>query len=79
MTEANWEAWKTDDLRPFVDCALEVFGAERMMFGSDYPVCLLASSYDRVLDSFQEVLQYLSDADREKIFSQNAAEFYRLS
>jgi len=78
VTEANWHSWKTDDLRPFVDCALEVFGAERMMFGSDYPVCLLASSYDRVLDSFQEVLQYLSDADREKIFSQNAAKFYRL-
>ena len=79
VTEANWHSWKTDDLRPFVNCALEVFGAERMMFGSDYPVCLLAATYDRVLDSFQEVLQYLSDADREKIFSQNAAEFYRLS
>ena len=79
VTEANWQSWKTDDLRPFVNCALEVFGAERMMFGSDYPVCLLAATYDRVLDSFQELLQYLSDADREKIFSQNAAEFYRLS
>ncbi len=41
-----------------------------MMFGSDYPVCLLAASYDRVLDSFQEILKDLSDADREKIFSQ---------
>ena len=78
VTEANWHSWKTDDLRPFINCALEVFGAERMMFGSDYPVCLLAATYDRVLDSFQEVLQYLSDADREKIFSQNAAKFYRL-
>jgi L-fuconolactonase len=79
VTEADWHSWKTDDLRPFVNCALEVFGAERMMFGSDYPVCLLAASYDRVLDSFQEVLQYLSVADREKIFSQNAAKFYRLN
>jgi L-fuconolactonase len=79
VTEANWHSWKTDDLRPVVNCALEVFGAERMMFGSDYPVCLLASSYARVLDSFQELLQYLSDADREKIFSQNAAKFYRLN
>lgn len=78
VTEANWHSWKTDDLRPFINCALEVFGAERMMFGSDYPVCLLAATYDRVLDSFQEVLQYLSDVDREKIFSQNAAKFYRL-
>ena len=78
VTEADWRSWKTDDLRPFVNCALEVFGPDRMMFGSDYPVCLLAASYDRVLDGFLEVLQYLSDADREKIFSQNAAKFYRL-
>jgi len=78
VTEANWNSWQTDDLRPFVNCALELFGANRLMFGSDYPVCLLAATYDRVLDSFQEVLQYLSDADREKIFSQNAARFYRL-
>ena len=45
------------------------------MFGSDYPVCLLAASYDRVLDSFQEIVT----VDREKIFTTNAAEFYRLN
>ena len=48
------------------------------MFGSDYPVCLLAASYDRVLESFQEILKNLNAADREKIFSTNAASFYRL-
>jgi L-fuconolactonase len=79
VTEANWTSWKTDDLRPFVDVALESFGVERLMFGSDYPVCLLAASYDRVLDSFQEILKNLSAADREKIFSTNAANFYRLN
>lgn len=78
VTEANWHSWKTDDLRPFVHCALELFGADRLMFGSDYPVCLLAASYDRVLDSFEEILKYISDTDREKIFSNNAAKFYRL-
>jgi L-fuconolactonase len=78
-TEANWSSWQTSDLRPFVDCVLELFGPERMMFGSDYPVCLLAASYDRVLESFQELLKYLSDSDRDKIFSKNAAAFYRLS
>ena len=78
VTEANWTSWRTDDLRPYVDCALEFFGPDRMLFGSDYPVCLLAASYDRVLDSFQEILRYLSDTDREKIFSTNAARFYRL-
>ena len=78
VTEANWSSWQTDDLRPFVEVAVESFGVDRLMFGSDYPVCLLASTYDRVLDSFQEILKSLSDTDREKIFSRNAAKFYRL-
>jgi len=79
VTETNWNSWHVDHLRPFVDCALEFFSADRMMFGSDYPVCLPAATYDRVLDSFQEVLKELSDTDREKIFSTNAAKFYRLN
>ena len=78
VTEANWHSWQTEDLRPYVDCPLEFFGVDRMIFGSDYPVCLLAASYDRVLGSFQEILKDLSDADREKIFANNAAKFYRL-
>jgi L-fuconolactonase len=79
VTEANWTSWQTDGLRPYVDYALELFGADRLMFGSDYPVCLLAASYDRVLDSFGEILSDLGSADREKIFSTNAARFYRLA
>ena len=79
VTEANWTSWQTDDLRPFVEFALESFGPERLMFGSDYPVCLLASSYDRVLASFLEILKSLNEDDREKIFSTNAARFYRLN
>lgn len=79
VTEANWTSWKPDDLRPYVEHALELFGTERLMFGSDYPVCLLAASYNRVLDAFQEILEPLSDANREKIFSNNAAQFYRLA
>ena len=78
VTEANWQSWHVDDLRPYVDCALESFGTDRIMFGSDYPVCLLAASYDRVLGSFLEILKDLNDADREKIFANNAAKFYRL-
>jgi L-fuconolactonase len=77
VTEANWTSWKPDYLRPYVEYALELFGSDRLMFGSDYPVCLLAASYDRVLDAFQEILEPLIDTDREKIFSNNAAKFYR--
>jgi L-fuconolactonase len=78
VTEADWTSWQPHDLRPFIDCALELFGVDRLMFGSDYPVCLLAATYDRVLDAFQEILKGLSEPDREKIFSENAARFYRL-
>lgn len=79
VTEANWSSWQTDDLRPYVDVALESFGVDRLMFGSDYPVCLLAASYDRVLEALQEILKSLSDADRDKIFSRSAEKFYRLN
>src|SRR5882724_1313297 len=78
VTEANHARWKIDDLRPFVECALELFGPDRLLFGSDYPVCLLAASYDRVLDSFQELLKDLDDEKRGRVFSGNAREFYRL-
>ena len=79
VTEANWSSWQTNDLRAYVEYALELFGADRMMFGSDYPVCLLAASYDRVLGSFRELLKELGDDDRDKIFSKNASRFYRLN
>jgi L-fuconolactonase len=79
VTEAKWTNWKTDDLRPYVDYALELFGAERVMFGSDHPVCLLAASYKQVLESFQKLLKDLSETDREKIFNSNGARFYRLN
>jgi L-fuconolactonase len=79
VTEANWSSWQANDLRPYVEYALELFGVDRMMFGSDYPVCLLAASYDRVLGSFQALLKEIGDGDRDKIFSKNAATFYRLN
>ena len=78
VTEANLTTWSKDDLRPFVDRALESFGPQRMMFGSDWPVSLLAASYDQVLDSFQSLLQDLNEQERARIFDDNASEFYQL-
>ena len=75
VTEANWTSWTTDDLRPYVEYALELFGPHRLMFGSDHPVCLLAASYTRVLDSFQEIV---ADEHADLIFRENARTFYRL-
>jgi len=79
VTEANWASWHTDDLKPYVERALKLFGPQRMMFGSDHPVCLLAASYQRVLESFQEILHDLPGSDREDIFALNAKKFYRLN
>jgi L-fuconolactonase len=73
VTEANWNSWQTDDLRPSVDYALELFGPERLIFGSDHPVCLLAASYTRVLESFREIV-----GDDDRIFGENARTFYQL-
>jgi len=79
VTEANWASWHTGDLKPYVERALKLFGPQRMMFGSDHPVCLLAASYQRVLESFQQMLHDLSGSDRENIFALNAKKFYRLN
>jgi len=79
VTEANWNSWTTEDLRPYVERALELFGPQRLIFGSDHPVCLLAASYTRVLESFQEILSHIGNADRNMIFAENARTFYRLN
>jgi L-fuconolactonase len=79
VTEADHASWKVSDLRPYVDCALELFGPNRLLFGSDYPVCLLAGSYERVLGAFQELLKDLDEVDRDRIFNENARQFYRLN
>ena len=78
VTEANWTNWSVEDLRPYVEIALEYFGPTRMMFGSDWPVCLLAGSYDRVLGAAQSLLAEFSEEDRTLIFSENASRFYRI-
>jgi L-fuconolactonase len=75
VTEADLNSWTTDDLRPYVEYALELFGPRRLMFGSDHPVCLLAASYARVLESFQQII---GDEYHDLIFAENARTFYRL-
>lgn len=78
VTEADKENWRLEDLKPYVNSALEYFGSRRLMFGSDWPVCLLAATYDRVLESAQSLLAELNEDDRCRIFEQNAKDFYRL-
>ena len=74
VTEADWEDWSTEDLRPFVQTALELFGPERLMFGSDWPVCELAATYAQVKEALTEILGR-EDPD---IFAGTAARTYKL-
>lgn len=78
ITEADWNNWKPADLKPYVETALDAFGPERCMFGSDWPVCELAGSYEQVYEALVETLGPLSDAEREAIFGGTAARFYDL-
>jgi len=78
VTEAVWERWQPSDLTPYVDHVLAVFGPRRLLFGSDWPVCLLAASYDRVLAVAHETMQGLSDAEGTAVFGGNATDLYRL-
>ena len=79
VTEANWTDWTVDDLRPFVEKVRGWFGTERLMFGSDWPVCLLAaSSYQEVLGAARDAVGDLSDNEADAVFGRNAQEFYGL-
>ena len=76
ITEADWQRWKPADLKPYIEAALELFGPERLMYGSDWPVCELAGSYQQQFDALQENLGKLSTSEREKIMGGTAAKFY---
>jgi L-fuconolactonase len=78
VTEASWSSWSDKQLVPVLDTALEAFGAERLMFGSDWPVCLLAAGYARVADSVRQWAAPLSETERSCIFGGTAISAYQL-
>ncbi|MFF3839175.1 amidohydrolase family protein [Streptomyces sp. NPDC001930] len=78
VTEARWDSWSPDDLRPYTGTALEAFGADRLMFGSDWPVCLLAATYGEVVDAAEELTADLSGPERAAFFGGTAERVYRL-
>jgi len=79
VTEADWQRWSDADLAPYIDWALEVFGPDRLMFGSDWPVCLLAATYDRVVRALVDALGDLSAPERATILTGNATRVYGLT
>ena len=77
-TEAA-DRWSVDDLRPFVDVVLEAFGPDRTMFGSDWPVCLAATTYGGWLAGAEALTAALSDAERADVFGETARRVYGLA
>lgn len=76
VTEANWKTWKPEDFKPYLDVVFEVFGTDRLMFGSDWPVCLLAADYATVKNILTDYISGLTAPDRAKIMGGNAEAFY---
>ena len=79
VTEADWKRWTCDDFRPYLDVVFEAFGFDRLMFGSDWPVCLLGSNYRNVKAIVDDYTQSFSAIDKENIFGGNAIRFYGLA
>lgn len=78
VTEADWHRWTADDLRPYAGAALESFGPRRTMFGSDWPVCRLASSYGEVLDTACLLTDGLDSREQRQVFGETADRVYGL-
>lgn len=78
VTEADWAEWTAADLRPYVHAALEAFGPARLMYGSDWPVCLLASEYDRWYRTAEQLLSGLSESEKKLVLGGVANRIYSL-
>ena len=79
VTEADWNAWTPADLRPYLDVAFEAFGADRLMIGSDWPVCLVAAPYQRTLNAVVEYIAARPAHERDAVLGGTAQRFWRLN
>lgn len=78
ITEADWKNWKKEHITPLIREIIQIFGPHRVMYGSDWPVCLLAGSYNQVLELAHAGMGDLSTADRDKVMGKNAIQFYNI-
>ncbi len=78
VTEADWANWKPSDFEPYLDVIFESFGVDRILFGSDWPVCLLAAKYEETLEILNGYLSHFSKKDKNKILYKNAVNAYQL-
>ena len=78
VTEAHHANWKQQDFIPYLDTAVQAFGLKRLMFGSDWPVCLVAASYPQVIAIVEQYFASFSITEQQDIFGNNASKFYQL-
>jgi L-fuconolactonase len=79
VTEADWQNWKPDNFRPYMDIVLEAFGADRLMIGSDWPVCTVAGEYEDVIAIAADYVGQLSTDEQTAIWAANAKRVYQVS
>jgi L-fuconolactonase len=79
VTEAAWKRWQRADFAPYLEAVLEAFGPERLMFGSDWPVCLLSAEYREVVGIVEDLFARLTPGERSAVWGGTAARFYGLS
>lgn len=78
VTEAKWSSWTKEDFEPYINHIFDSFGAERIIFGSDWPVCTLAADYSQIIDLVSSYVDKLSTNEQEKVWHKNAESFYKL-
>jgi L-fuconolactonase len=78
VTEADWHSWQPADFRPYLDAVFSAFGPDRLMFGSDWPVCTVAGSYSQVVELVSDYTRTLSTAEQDEIWGGTAARIYGL-
>jgi len=79
VTEADWKHWQPEDFKPYLDIAVDAFGPNRIMFGSDWPVCKVAATYEQVVKIIDDYFMGYSEDEKEAIFGGNAGRFYALA
>jgi len=78
VTEADWQNWRKEDFTPYLDVIVEAFGIDRIIYGSDWPVCLVAATYEQMKSIVDDRLSSFSKDEQEKFFGKNAIKFYDL-
>lgn len=79
VTEADWETWEYKDFIPYLDIIINAFGTDRLLFGSDWPVCLLGGSYTKILQLVMTYFDSFSPTEKKAIFYKNTKQFYQLT